>query len=85
MKPVFKCDYCDFVDTEDKVREHEPKCMHNYDRHSCYTCKYRDGFKCTNGIEISTDVFYEFCPQYKRKPKSDNPWSDLVDAMFGGK
>ena len=37
MKPVFKCDYCQFMGTEEEVSEHEPKCFDNYDRRSCYT------------------------------------------------
>ena len=90
MKPVFKCDYCDFMDTEDKVREHELKCTENYDRRSCHTCEYKKfnkdftAYECTNGRELPEGKIYEFCGKYKRKSKSDNPWSGLVDAMFGG-
>ena len=41
MKPVFKCDYCDKMGTEEEIREHEEKCTENYDKKSCYTCKHR--------------------------------------------
>ena len=91
MKPVFKCDYCSFMGTEEEVKEHEEKCMDNYDRRSCYTCEYKEvipgtyGYKCANGIEIPEGQIYEFCDKYNRKPKPDNPWSDVVNAMFGGK
>ena len=41
MKPVFKCDYCKFMGTEEEVKGHEPKCSDNYDRKSCYTCMHK--------------------------------------------
>ena len=90
MKPVFKCDYCDFMGTEDEVKIHERSCVENYDRRSCHTCEYRKfknhkQYECANGREIPKDQIYEFCGKYKRRLKSDNPWSDIVDAMFGGK
>ena len=90
MKPVFKCDYCDFMGTEEEVKEHEEKCTDNYDRCSCYTCEYRKyksmiQFECANGIEIPEGQIFEFCDKYKRKPKPDSPWSDLMGGLFGGK
>ena len=89
MKPVFKCDYCDFMGTEGEVKEHEVKCTDNYDRRSCYTCEYKNfnkkltGYECTEGREIPEGQIYEFCGKYKRKPKSDNAWQDLMDVMTG--
>jgi hypothetical protein len=89
MKPVFKCDYCDFIGTEQEVKEHEVKCTDNYDRRSCYTCEYKifnkklTGYECTEGREIPEGQIYEFCGKYKRKPKSDNAWQDLMDVMTG--
>ena len=41
MKPVFKCDYCSKMGTEEEIREHEPKCFDNYDRRSCFTCIHK--------------------------------------------
>lgn len=88
MKPVFKCDYCDFMGTEQEVEEHEVKCTDNYDRRSCYTCEYKNfnkkltGYECAEGREIPEGQIYEFCSKYKRKPKSDNLWSDVMDVMF---
>ena len=41
MKPVFKCDYCSKMGTEEEIREHEPVCTDNYDRKSCYTCMHK--------------------------------------------
>lgn len=86
MKPVFKCDYCNFMGTEEEVREHEPKCIYNYDRKSCYTCKHRNGltktkdneitYKCMLDKDIPFKSVYEFCPEYERK--EINPLVDLL-------
>lgn len=44
MKPVFKCEYCKFMGTEEEVKKHEPDCYQNYDMRSCYTCKYKESY-----------------------------------------
>lgn len=86
MKPVFKCDYCKFMGTEEEVREHELECLDNYDRRSCFTCVHKElgrvtnsiiTYKCKAGKEIPEGKYIEFCPQYERKEKSDNLFSDL--------
>lgn len=96
MKPVYKCDYCDYMNTEDKVKEHEINCTENYDRKSCYTCVYKKTivnkdrtsnesiwlYSCKAGKEIPEGKLYEFCPQYERKEKSDNPMADLFGDFF---
>lgn len=89
MKPVFKCDYCDFMNTEDKVKEHELICMDNYDRKSCYTCAHKHlkdlkGFKCDCGIEIPEGKLYEFCKSYERKEKSNYDLGNIFSDIFGG-
>lgn len=79
MKPVYKCDYCNFIDTKEKVKEHEKQCFKNYDRKSCCTCIHssfkidiRDNkiftvYKCKTGIDIPEGKIYEFCSKYERK------------------
>ena len=88
MKPVYKCDYCDYMNTEDKVREHEITCTENYTRKSCFTCQHSSWrsakqYKCACGKEIPEGQIFEFCPQYERKEKSDNPLVDLFGDLFG--
>lgn len=92
MKPVYKCDYCKFMGTEEEVREHELNCMDNYDRRSCYTCKYRGmahivdklvKYECNKRINVPAGSIIEFCKSYERKPKPDSPYSDLITSMFG--
>lgn len=89
MKPVFKCDYCDYMNTEDKVKEHEITCFDNYDRRSCYTCKHQgwkgiNHYKCACGKDIPEGKVFEFCPQYEREVESTNPAMKLFGNMFGG-
>ena len=86
MKPVFKCDYCSKMGTEEEIREHEPKCFNNYDRRSCFTCihkttKTKDKrlcYECKAGVEIPEGKFFEFCPQHERK---ENP--ETITNLFG--
>ena len=42
MKPVFKCEYCRFMGTEEEVKAHEDTCINNYDKKSCFTCQHRE-------------------------------------------
>ena len=92
MKPVFKCEYCNYMSTEEKVKEHEATCRDNYDRRSCFTCKHKTmknltQYKCDLGTEIPDGQIFEFCPQYERKEKygtQEDAVSDIFGAMFGG-
>ena len=93
MKPVFKCDYCQFMGTEEEVNEHEPKCFDNYDRRSCYTCAHRGKmsmvnklvkYECGKGIDVPEGKIYEFCNSYERKLKPESPLYDTVRSFFGG-
>lgn len=81
MKPVYKCDYCFYMGTEEEVKEHEPKCFYNYDMKNCYTCKHKmfggmeDSlvkYKCENDIDIPAGYIYDFCDSYERKEKSSS-------------
>lgn len=93
MKPVFKCDYCKFMGTEDEVKEHEPTCMDNYDRRNCYTCQHRGKlnmvdelvkYECGKGIDIPKGNIIEYCKLYERKDKSKYPFSsDILNNIFG--
>lgn len=92
MKPVFKCDYCKFMGTEVEVKEHEPVCMDNYDRKSCYTCQHRGKlsmvnklakYECDKSIDIPEGKIFEFCKSYERKEKTGNPYADFMTNLFG--
>ena len=90
MRPVFRCEYCNFMDTEEKVREHEPTCMDNYNRKSCSTCVHKSiksitQFKCACGKEIPENRMFENCEKYERKEKDrDYDLSNIFGSLFGG-
>lgn len=90
MKPVYRCEYCNHMDTEDEVRAHEEKCMFNYDRKSCWTCKHRDPnslmrFKCLLGNEIPAGKMIEFCGKYEWDEKGHvNTAANIFTGLFGG-
>ena len=88
MKPVFKCDYCSKMGTEEEIREHEPKCTDNYDRKNCHTCIHKKiktcgqvenwGYECKAGKEIPDGKMFEFCEYYERKEMPSN-----LSGLFG--
>lgn len=57
MKPIYRCEYCDFTGIAEEVQKHEEECIKNYNLKGCYTCKHcsTDGFKtvkCKQDIEL---------------------------------
>ena len=93
MKPVYKCDYCSFMGTEEEVRDHEPLCMENYDMKSCYTCKNRGDitmedrkikYECQAGRDIPAGNIYQNCNFYDRKEKKESIFGNLFGSPFGG-
>lgn len=92
MKPVFKCDYCSKMGTEEEIKKHELECLDNYDRRSCFTCVHKEigkfdinmmTYKCKAGKEIPEGKYIEFCPQYERKEKVDYSFGNIFGG-FGG-
>lgn len=97
MKPVFKCDYCSKMGTEEEIREHEPVCTDNYDRKNCYTCVHKKTrckdnisekkvtwiYECKAGNEIPEGKIFEFCPQYERREKPYTLGEAMFDNLFG--
>lgn len=89
MKPIFRCEYCDKLGTEEEIIKHEEDCIHNYSKKSCHTCEYakRDGlsYKCANGIDILEGHLFINCSSYqwdKKDHTSRNPWA--LNSLFGG-
>lgn len=89
MKPVYKCDYCDFMGTEQDVQQHESECYHNYSLRSCTTCSHKNTYasretfginvKCKCGIEVPEGKMMINCKKYEREEDTD-----VFDDMFGG-
>lgn len=98
MKPIFKCEYCNFMGDEDQVREHEPTCLENYDKKSCNTCVYKQThvehnigsnkinpyYTCEKAIEIPKGQLWEFCESYERKEKIKYDMNGIFGNLFGG-
>ena len=91
MKPVYKCDYCSFMGTEDEVREHEPLCYENYDVKGCYTCKHRGKlefkdknikYECEAGKDIPTGSIYKYCDLYEQKEKNKSIFGEFANNLF---
>ena len=90
MKPVFKCDYCSKMGTEEEIREHEPKCTENYDRKNCHTCVHKRlrvkdkqwYYECKAGKEIPEGKIFEFCESYERREKTDSLWDNMFGNLF---
>lgn len=91
MNLVYKCDYCRFMGSKEEVAEHEPSCMDNYDRRSCFTCQHRGKlsmlnnlvkYECGKGIDIPAGKIFEFCKSYERKEKSKYPHTDFWKGLF---
>lgn len=90
MKPVFKCDYCKFMGTEEEVMEHEPQCTDNYDRKSCYTCAHKQltpnakqwCYECKIGNKIPEGKIFEFCPKYEKRETTYTVGEGLFNYLF---
>lgn len=70
MKPIYRCEYCDFTDIEEEVQKHEAGCPKNYNRKNCWTCKHcwTDGIKtigCNKGKEIPEGKMYTYCETHE--------------------
>lgn len=56
MKPVFKCEYCNFIGTEEAVEEHEKVCINNPNVKCCQNCRYayEDMYAISSGFNKLT-------------------------------
>lgn len=64
MKQVFKCEYCNFMETKEVVEEHEKVCINNPDVKCCQNCRY--AYKDTYSISSTFDkLIPKFICTYK--------------------
>jgi len=95
MKPLYRCDYCSEIGTEEEIKKHEATCTKNYNLKSCWTCKHYGGIKswkdinslqvsCKLGVEISVNTVPQNCPSYERYKEDDkSPYAKLSRTIFG--
>ena len=70
MKPIYRCEYCDVMGTEEEILKHEEECVKNYNLKGCYTCKHcnTDGLKtvkCKQEIEIPGGKYMKGCHKHE--------------------
>lgn len=70
MKPVFKCDYCNFMGTKEVVKEHEKVCINNPAVKCCQNCKY--AYEDTYAISSGFDKLTPKCICMYRPDTDDN-------------
>lgn len=90
MKPLYQCDYCDKIGTEEVIAQHELNCICNYNRKSCFTCKNAGPLGTTNigcraGKVIEKGRVYENCDLWVWDEKNHTT-DNLVgtNSLFGG-
>ena len=92
MKPIYRCEYCDFTGIEDEVKEHEDTCVYNYTKKSCLTCKHKDfknwkTIECKRDVELPEGKMLEQCVKYEKDDtqKETVSWNSIFGkSLFGG-
>ena len=93
MKPVFKCDYCSHIGTEEEIKVHEINCTRNYDMKSCFTCIHRKmagvkdmkmKYDCKAGKDIPEGKIYQNCELYEQDDiKKYSDFGNVFSSLFG--
>lgn len=79
MKPVFKCEYCNFMGTREVVEEHEKVCIDKPEVKCCQNCKYSysdESYDCTE------PRYYYLYKPYTNHNRSNGSWSAYIDSCF---
>lgn len=89
MKPIYRCEYCDHMGTEDEVREHEKECLKNFNNKGCLTCKHckTDGLKhmeCFYGEEIPEGKQFLHCDKHENGKPEIVGFMGAFMNVFGG-
>jgi hypothetical protein len=91
MKPIFRCEYCDKLGTEEEITKHEAECIYNHTKKSCFTCKHAENkiikFVCKLGKDIPEGKLFEYCPEYEWDEKefairTASPFSNIFGGIF---
>ena len=87
MKPLYRCEYCDFTGTEEEVKEHEATCIKNYNLKGCLTCMNcnTDGFSsitCMAGRDIPEGHMYKDCSDYKQGEVKVTGFMSMFSDLF---
>ena len=92
MKQLFRCDYCDRTGTAEEIEQHEERCIHNYTKRSCLTCKHKkhkswNSYECALNKDIPEGKYFEQCSQYEWDEKDGSNLSidNIIGNLFGGR
>ena len=92
MKPLFRCEYCDKIGTEEDILEHEQICLFNHIIKSCSTCKHAENkiikFNCKAGKEIPEGQKFVNCDKYEwdevdHTHANPTAFNNLFGGIFG--
>lgn len=90
MISLYKCDYCNFIGSEEEVYKHENICEHNPSRLNCSSCQYSSfktmkQYKCTLRPEREIPENQEFinCPDHSIR-EYPHTMKDIMGNIFGG-
>ena len=85
MKQLFRCDYCDRTGIAEEITEHEESCINNYNKKSCWTCKYAEskGFKfiCNADKDIPDGKYIAQCDKYEYNEKNHTTEESLTSRF----
>ena len=87
MKQLFRCEYCSETGVEEEIRAHEETCLWNYNKRSCFTCKYAEkqvlNVICRNGVNLEAGKYMEGCRSYEWDGQNHGT-PTAVKSLFGG-
>ena len=88
MKPVYKCDWCKTMGSEEEILEHEKTCMRNINLHSCHTCDNRKGLTTLEwkvGVNIPENHYIQHCDKWEEGKPLDfsGHMGEILDVFFG--
>ena len=86
MKQLYKCEYCNFIGTEEEVKKHEEICELNSINKDCMSCKHKKfvgmNIECGAGKEIPAGKMYQCCDLHERKEEYVS-LNDILRSPFG--
>ena len=89
MKPVFRCDYCDKIGTEEEMKAHEAECSKNFNNKGCLTCKHCKmdtlaTMTCVYGKEIPEGKQWLHCARHEKGEPEVIGTAKVLADLFGG-
>ena len=91
MKPLYKCDFCNMIGTEERIYAHEAICTDNPNRKSCQYCEHKKTsfnpkmiYTC-DFKDIPEGQQYINCDKFTLKKMHDFSFDDIFGSFFSPK